>query len=316
MTKHYFKSPKINSGLLALGNVISCLAIASEGGNSGSPIHVPYRNSKLTRLLADSLGGNARTVMIACASPAEDDYDETLNTLQYAARARKIQNKPVINTVDNYAVAMAAMKQRIDSLEGQLKTAEEVKLQAKSPSRSTQEQLEALKLMEFEKLKELGDEGMLQYFIDELKTRTIRGTNAVQVMRKAQMERDEAQERNTGLEIRLQETELILAQSTAQSQETIKTCENLSWQLNECHGDICRTFQILFELVGRGAVSTVLENELRNIVDKWGADEQRERMMAMASLTLAPAKVAQKEVRSLLFVFEVSIEGMLTSGLF
>ena len=60
-------------------------------------MHVPYRDSKLTRILQDSLGGNAKTYMIACISPAEINFEETLNTLKYASRARHIKNKPVIN---------------------------------------------------------------------------------------------------------------------------------------------------------------------------------------------------------------------------
>ncbi|CDW57479.1 Kinesin domain containing protein [Trichuris trichiura] len=83
---------KINEGLLALGNVISALT-ESTGGR----VHVPYRDSKLTRLLQDSLGGNSVTVMIACVSPADTNHDETLNTLRYAERAKKIKNKPFVN---------------------------------------------------------------------------------------------------------------------------------------------------------------------------------------------------------------------------
>ena len=82
----------INKGLLALGNVISAL-----GGENRILGHIPYRNSKLTRLLQDSLGGNSRTVMVACVSPADINFDETLNTLKYANRARNIKNKPIVN---------------------------------------------------------------------------------------------------------------------------------------------------------------------------------------------------------------------------
>uniref|UniRef100_A0A914DG64 Kinesin motor domain-containing protein n=1 Tax=Acrobeloides nanus TaxID=290746 RepID=A0A914DG64_9BILA len=82
----------INCGLLALGNVISAL-----GGAQGKVSHVPYRDSKLTRLLQDSLGGNSRTLMIACASPSDVDFVETLNTLNYANRAKNIKNKVVAN---------------------------------------------------------------------------------------------------------------------------------------------------------------------------------------------------------------------------
>ena len=81
---------KINLSLSALGNVISALV---DGKNS----HVPYRDSKLTRLLQDSLGGNTKTVMIANVSPASDSYDETLGTLRYASRAKNIKNQPKVN---------------------------------------------------------------------------------------------------------------------------------------------------------------------------------------------------------------------------
>ncbi|KAJ3888213.1 kinesin domain-containing protein [Lentinula edodes] len=86
----------INSGLLALGNVISALGDPSRA-KSHTATHVPYRDSKLTRLLQDSLGGNAHTLMIACVSPAEWNAAETINTLKYANRARNIKNRAVVN---------------------------------------------------------------------------------------------------------------------------------------------------------------------------------------------------------------------------
>ncbi|XP_076933873.1 kinesin-like protein KIN-4A [Bidens hawaiensis] len=81
---------QINKGLLALGNVISALGDEKKRKEG---LHIPYRDSKLTRLLQASLGGNCKTVMIACASPADYNAEETLNTLKYANRARNIQNK-------------------------------------------------------------------------------------------------------------------------------------------------------------------------------------------------------------------------------
>lgn len=81
---------KINLSLTALGNVITALC-------DGKSQYIPYRDSKLTRLLQDSLGGNTKTVMIAALSPASYNYDETLSTLRYAYRAKQIQNKPKIN---------------------------------------------------------------------------------------------------------------------------------------------------------------------------------------------------------------------------
>ncbi|XP_039413475.1 LOW QUALITY PROTEIN: kinesin-like protein KIF7 [Corvus cornix cornix] len=86
------ESIQINCGLLALGNVISAL-----GDPRRKTTHIPYRDSKITRILKDSLGGNAQTVMIACVSPSSSDFDESLNTLNYANRAQNIQNKAVVN---------------------------------------------------------------------------------------------------------------------------------------------------------------------------------------------------------------------------
>jgi kinesin family member 18/19 len=76
----------INKSLLALGNCINAL-----GNHSRKPGHVPYRNSKLTHLLKDSLGGNCHTVMIANVSPSAAHYEDTLNTLKYANRAKEIK---------------------------------------------------------------------------------------------------------------------------------------------------------------------------------------------------------------------------------
>ncbi|XP_030622220.1 kinesin-like protein kif7 [Chanos chanos] len=86
------ESIQINSGLLALGNVIGALGDPKRKGT-----HIPYRDSKITRILKDSLGGNAKTLMIACISPSSSDFDESLNTLNYAKRARNIQNKATVN---------------------------------------------------------------------------------------------------------------------------------------------------------------------------------------------------------------------------
>lgn len=84
------EATKINLSLSALGNVISALV-------DGKSHHIPYRDSKLTRLLQDSLGGNAKTVMVANVGPASYNYDETVTTLRYANRAKNIKNKPKIN---------------------------------------------------------------------------------------------------------------------------------------------------------------------------------------------------------------------------
>uniref|UniRef100_A0A914GV80 Kinesin-like protein n=1 Tax=Globodera rostochiensis TaxID=31243 RepID=A0A914GV80_GLORO len=89
---HAIFTLNINQSRLALGNVISAL-----GRANGQVGHVPYRDSKLTRLLQDSLGGNSRTLMIACVSPNEPDQEETLRSLKYANRAKNIKNEVVAN---------------------------------------------------------------------------------------------------------------------------------------------------------------------------------------------------------------------------
>lgn len=84
------EASKINLSLSALGNVISALV-------DGKSQHIPYRDSKLTRLLQDSLGGNSKTLMVANIGPASYNYDESLTTLRYANRAKNITNQPRIN---------------------------------------------------------------------------------------------------------------------------------------------------------------------------------------------------------------------------
>ena len=101
----------INCGLLALGNVISALGDVTKKAS-----HVPYRDSKLTRLLQDSLGGNSQTIMIACVSPSDRDFMETLNTLKYANRARNIKNKVQINQ-DQSSRTISSLRREIAALQ-------------------------------------------------------------------------------------------------------------------------------------------------------------------------------------------------------
>ncbi|XP_034027992.1 kinesin-like protein KIF3B [Thalassophryne amazonica] len=106
------EATKINLSLSALGNVISALV-------DGKSSHIPYRDSKLTRLLQDSLGGNARTVMVANIGPASYNLEETLTTLRYANRAKNIKNKPRINEDPKDAV-LREFQEEIARLKAQL----------------------------------------------------------------------------------------------------------------------------------------------------------------------------------------------------
>ncbi|EEY65566.1 kinesin-like protein [Phytophthora infestans T30-4] len=137
------ESVSINQGLLALGNVISALGDDKRRiGTAGGTVHVPYRDSKLTRLLQDCLGGNARTLMIACVSPASVNFEETLNTLKYANRAKNIKNKPIVN--DRVAseeerqrndLEMTRMREEIANLQTQLQQHKTVTPPSRTPSR-------------------------------------------------------------------------------------------------------------------------------------------------------------------------------------
>lgn len=105
----------INKGLLVLGNVISALGDPKKRGNS----FVPYRDSKLTRLLKGSLGGNHKTIIIACVSPSSINLEESLNCLRYANRAKNIQNNAVIN-LDAGSRLVAELRAQLKSLAGEL----------------------------------------------------------------------------------------------------------------------------------------------------------------------------------------------------
>jgi len=106
------EATKINLSLSALGNVISALV-------DGKSQHIPYRDSKLTRLLQDSLGGNTKTVMIANVGPADYNFDETVSTLRYANRAKNIKNKPKINE-DPKDAMLREFQEEIARLKAQL----------------------------------------------------------------------------------------------------------------------------------------------------------------------------------------------------
>ena len=111
----------INRSLLALGNCIN--ALGKKGGNGA---YIPYRDSKLTRLLKDSLGGNCRTVMITCVSPASRTFEETINSLKYANRAKNIKTNIKRNVrnvkyhITEYKSLIAGLKEEIGKLRSEL----------------------------------------------------------------------------------------------------------------------------------------------------------------------------------------------------
>ncbi|KFV49114.1 Kinesin-like KIF13B, partial [Tyto alba] len=114
----------INKSLTTLGLVISALADQAAGKNKNK--FVPYRDSVLTWLLKDSLGGNSKTAMVATVSPAADNYDETLSTLRYADRAKNIVNHAVVNEDPNARI-IRELREEVEKLREQLTKAEAMK---------------------------------------------------------------------------------------------------------------------------------------------------------------------------------------------
>ncbi|KAL2098554.1 hypothetical protein ACEWY4_005034 [Coilia grayii] len=114
----------INKSLTTLGLVIS--ALADQGAGKNKTKFVPYRDSVLTWLLKDSLGGNSRTAMVATVSPAADNYDETLSTLRYADRAKSIVNHAVVNEDPNARI-IRELREEVEKLRDQLTQAESMK---------------------------------------------------------------------------------------------------------------------------------------------------------------------------------------------
>ena len=127
----------INKGLFVLGQVVSALSELGQRNQAlggGQQSHIPYRDSKLTRLLQDSLGGNSRTVMIACISPAESNIEESINTLRYAERTRNIKNSAKVNAVSDRSSAgeAAALRKENQQLKLDLARVESRMMMSKS----------------------------------------------------------------------------------------------------------------------------------------------------------------------------------------
>ena len=117
----------------------------------GKPVHVPYRDSKLTRLLQDSLGGNCRTAMIACVSPCSAVAEDTVTTLHFASRAKTIRNHAVVNLTAQHAASSSLLAQyeaQLASLREQLKSAESARVsEAASASASAEAEVASAALL-------------------------------------------------------------------------------------------------------------------------------------------------------------------------
>lgn len=150
------EASKINRALSSLGNVISALAENST--------HVPYRDSKLTRLLQDSLGGNSKTIMIANVGPSGYNYAETLTTLRYASRAKTIQNKPVKNEdpqdakLREYQEEIMRLRQMIAERQSRERSGGTLPRRGASGTASLQRKRDAMRAQDREEGEDEGDE--------------------------------------------------------------------------------------------------------------------------------------------------------------
>ena len=139
--KTFDEGKKINLSLTALGSVIDAL--------SSNRKHIPYKDSKLTRLLADSLGGNTKTVMFANVSPASFNYEETVGTLRYASRAKLIKNAPKINE-DPKDALLRQYEEEIKALKAQLGNGNIVNLNVENDGNDEEKEMLLRKIKELE----------------------------------------------------------------------------------------------------------------------------------------------------------------------
>lgn len=114
----------INKSLLVLGSVVNALNDSTIGASSATKTRVPYRDSKLTRLLQDSLGGSAKTCIVLCCSQAMSNSSETLSSLRFGARARAIENKVQANSISQGPASLAAAQEEISVLKRAAQAAE------------------------------------------------------------------------------------------------------------------------------------------------------------------------------------------------
>jgi kinesin family protein 18/19 len=155
---------KINQSLLALANCINALGDKNRKGS-----FVPYRDSKLTRMLKDSLGGNCKTVMIVTISPASSQFEETLNTLKYANRAKEIKTKPIENKklvefhISEYKNIINDLRNEIENLRNKIKNSDNLESDICS-------KCEKQKEMEEEEVKKIQEE-LLENFQDRIQLR-------------------------------------------------------------------------------------------------------------------------------------------------
>ncbi|KAL9597025.1 MAG: hypothetical protein Q9219_005400 [cf. Caloplaca sp. 3 TL-2023] len=232
----------INKSLLTLGRVINALV------DKGS--HIPYRESKLTRLLQDSLGGRTKTCIIATVSPAKSNLEETISTLDYAFRAKNIRNKPQVNQTISKKTLLREFTAEIEKLKGELVATRHrngVYLTAEGYEEITQESESRRILSEEQKDKIETMEVNLRNKVQELFTLTSNFT----LLKKDSDATKQVLNDTKGL---LERTEIVLAntrQSLAGESALRKAHQATEEQLNNVGGELIATLERTVDDVGR-----------------------------------------------------------------
>lgn len=262
----------INAGLASLGKVISQLSSRQAGS------HVSYRDSKLTRLLQDSLGGNAITYMIACVTPAEFHLSETLNTVQYAQRARAIQSKPRIQQVeegDKQAV-IDRLKAEVAFLREQIRSSER---RGGSPRRHTPGQGDR---PERSNDREIELQNQLLDTQESFTALSQRHARLISEMAKARESESNAAEHQDELHSESADERINRSNSFAQAVEQVvleyeKTIQSLEQSLSSTRGTLSTTEASLLEKETKVAyvdtINTQLQSRLQKLADREASTE-------------------------------------------
>ncbi|KAF6804594.1 kinesin related protein 2 [Colletotrichum musicola] len=224
----------INKSLLTLGRVINALVDRSQ--------HIPYRESKLTRLLQDSLGGRTKTCIIATISPAKSNLEETISTLDYAFRAKNIRNKPQLNAMINKKMLLRDFAMEIERLKSELITTRQrngVYLSNESYEEMTAQSESRRIVMEEQAAKMETLEGNLKNKVQELFALTSSFMGLKKDHEGTKIQLDETQ----GV---LDQTELVLAatrKSLAEETHIRKAHQETEEKLAEVGGELIATLQ-------------------------------------------------------------------------
>ncbi|KAL8921701.1 MAG: hypothetical protein Q9208_005630 [Pyrenodesmia sp. 3 TL-2023] len=249
----------INKSLLTLGRVINALV---EKGS-----HIPYRESKLTRLLQDSLGGRTKTCIIATVSPAKSNLEETISTLDYAFRAKNIRNKPQVNQTISKKTLLKEFTAEIEKLKGELMATRHrngVYLTAEGYEEITQESESRRILSEEQRDKIETMEVNLRNKVQELFTLT----NSFSSLKKDSEATKQVLDETKGV---LEKTEIVLAntrRSLAQESVIRKAHQATEEQLNNIGGELIATLEKTVNDVGG------LHSKIRRKVDLQGQNRQ------------------------------------------